>query len=129
MQHIPLKDNFIVFTYSKTLQSLPVFWRDGIPVKFIYLFIYLLRNGKIPGPQERYKKKKVQIDLCMLKKHRKPQRALPGFGLAKVQVVNAVEVHVLCVPGEAGLPHAKVQVGCVYSLNGHTTVLLDYVQD
>ncbi len=63
------------------------------------------------------------------KKHRKPQWILPGFGLPKVQVVDAVEVHVLRVPGEAGFPHSKVQIGCVYTLNGHSTILLNHIQD
>lgn len=32
----------------------------------------------------------------------------PGLGLSKVQVVDAVEVHVFCVPGKRSLPHAKI---------------------
>ena len=54
---------------------------------------------------------------------------LPGFGLSEMQVVNAVEIHVLCVPREAGLPHAEVQVGGVHALDGHATVLLNYIQN
>lgn len=46
-----------------------------------------------------------------------------------MKVVDAVQVHVLCVPGEGGLPHTKVQVRSVDPLNGNTTVLLDNVQD
>ena len=53
----------------------------------------------------------------------------PGLGLSEVQVVDAVEVHVLRVPGEAGLPHAKVQVGCVYTLDRNPTILLNHVQN
>ena len=47
----------------------------------------------------------------------------PGLRLAEVQVVDAVEVHVLCVPGKRGLPHAKVQVGRVDALNHYATFL------
>ena len=54
---------------------------------------------------------------------------LPGLGLSKVQVVDAIEIHVLCVPGEAGLPHAEVQVGCVHPLDRNTTVLFNHIQD
>mmetsp|Transcript_45490 Transcript_45490/g.86982 ORF Transcript_45490/g.86982 Transcript_45490/m.86982 type:complete len:389 (-) Transcript_45490:656-1822(-) len=35
----------------------------------------------------------------------------PALGAAEVEVVYAVEVHVLCVPGEGAAPHAKVEVG------------------
>ena len=46
-----------------------------------------------------------------------------------MQIVNAVEIHVLRVPGEGGLPHAKVKIGRVDALDGHSTVLLDHIQD
>lgn len=46
-----------------------------------------------------------------------------------MEVVDAVKIHVLSVPGEGGLPHAKVQIGCVHPLDGHAAVLLDYIQD
>lgn len=46
-----------------------------------------------------------------------------------MQVVDAVEVHVLGVPGEARLPHAEVQVGGVHALDGDAAVFLDHVQD
>lgn len=36
---------------------------------------------------------------------------LPGGGLSKVQVVNAVQVHVLGVPWKRALPHPKEQAG------------------
>lgn len=32
----------------------------------------------------------------------------PGLGLSKMKVVDAVQVHIFSVPGEGGLPHAKV---------------------
>lgn len=64
---------------------------------------------------------------------RKPRRNntgkdWPWLGLSEVQVVNAIEVHVLCVPGEGGLPHAKVEIGSVDTLNDNTTLLLYHVQ-
>ena len=37
-----------------------------------------------------------------------------------MQVVDAVEIHVFSMPGKGGLPHAKVQVGSVDSLNLQT---------
>ena len=52
----------------------------------------------------------------------------PGLGLSEVQVVDAVEVHVLRVPGEGGLPHAKVHVGGVHALDHDATLLLHHVQ-
>lgn len=52
----------------------------------------------------------------------------PWLGLSEVQVVNAVEVHVLSVPGEGGLPHAKVEVGGVDALNDDAALLLHHVQ-
>lgn len=45
-----------------------------------------------------------------------------------MQVVDAVEVHVLRVPGERGLPHAEVKVGRVDALDDDATLLLDHVQ-
>lgn len=45
-----------------------------------------------------------------------------------MQVVNAVEIHVLSVPGKGGLPHAKVEVGSVDALNDDTALLLHHVQ-
>ena len=45
-----------------------------------------------------------------------------------MQVVDTVEVHVLCVPGEGGLPHAKVHVGGVHPLDHDATLLLHHVK-
>ena len=39
--------------------------------------------------------------------------AIPELGIAVVQVVDRVEIHVLRVPGERRLPHAEVKVGRV----------------
>lgn len=63
-----------------------------------------------------------------LESFKKEQRGLPGLGLPKVQVVNAVEVHVLSVPGKGGLPHAKIQIRRVDTLNDDTTLLLHHIQ-
>ncbi len=45
-----------------------------------------------------------------------------------MQVVDAVEVHVLRVPGEGGFPHAEVQVWRVDALDDDPTLLLHHVQ-
>lgn len=45
-----------------------------------------------------------------------------------MQVVDAVEVHVLSVPGKCGLPHAKVQVGSVDTFYDDATLLLHHIQ-
>lgn len=52
----------------------------------------------------------------------------PGLWLAEMQVVDAVEVHVLRVPRKGGFPHAEVQVRCVHSLDDNPTLLLHHVQ-
>ncbi len=53
----------------------------------------------------------------------------PGLWLAEMQVVvDAVEVHVLRVPGEGGFPHAEVQVWRVDALDDDPTLLLHHVQ-
>jgi len=54
---------------------------------------------------------------------------VPELGLAVVQVVDGVEVHVLGVPGKGRLPHAEVQVGRVDAANLHLVILVDPVQD
>lgn len=48
--------------------------------------------------------------------------------MSEVQVVDAVEVHVLSVPGKGRLPHAKVQVGSVNTLDDDATLLLHHIQ-
>lgn len=58
----------------------------------------------------------------------KNKKDWPGLWLPKVKVVDAVEVHVLSVPGKGGLPHAKIQVRCVDSFNDNTALLLHHVQ-
>lgn len=54
---------------------------------------------------------------------------VPGLWLPKVQIVNAVQIHVLCVPGKGTFPHAKVQVWCVDSFNLDPTLTLHSVQN
>lgn len=54
---------------------------------------------------------------------------IPGLGCTKVEIVDAVEIHVFRVPRECGLPHAKVQVSCVHSFNLHIIFFIDAIQD
>ena len=54
---------------------------------------------------------------------------VPEFRGPKVEVVNAVQVHVFSVPGKGGFPAAKVQIGCIYSVDLNAIVLLHIVQD
>ena len=49
------------------------------------------------------------LELCLVG----PRDGVPLLGGAKVDVVDAVEVHVLEVPREGALPHAQVEVGGV----------------
>ena len=46
-----------------------------------------------------------------------------------MQEVYGVEVHVLGVPGEGGLPHAEVEVGGVDAVNLHVVILVHPVQN
>lgn len=46
-----------------------------------------------------------------------------------MEVVDAVQVHIFSVPGEGGLPHAKVKIRSVNPLDGYAAVLLDNIQD
>lgn len=54
---------------------------------------------------------------------------VPGLWLSKVQVVDAVKIHVLCVPCEGTLPHAKIKVWGVDSLDLDSTLTLHCVQN
>ena len=45
------------------------------------------------------------------------------LGISVVKIVDAVQVHVLCVPGKGRLPAAKVQVGRVHPADLDTIVL------
>lgn len=46
-----------------------------------------------------------------------------------MQVIDAVEVHVLSVPRKGSLPHTKIQVGCINTLNGDSTVMFHSIQN
>lgn len=46
-----------------------------------------------------------------------------------MQIIDTVEVHVLCVPWKGGLPHAKIQVGCINTLNSDAAVALHSIQN
>ena len=46
-----------------------------------------------------------------------------------MQVVDGVEVHVLCMPGKRRFPHSKVEVGCVDSRNGHPILIHHAIQN
>ena len=54
---------------------------------------------------------------------------IPCLWCPKVQVVDAVEIHVFRVPPKCCLPHAEVQVGCVHALDLHPIVLVDSIED
>ena len=54
---------------------------------------------------------------------------IPGLRGAIVQEVDAVQVHVLRMPGEGGLPHAEVEVGCRDALDLDVVCLVDRVKD
>ena len=54
---------------------------------------------------------------------------VPRLRRTEVQVVDAVEVHVLRVPAERRLPHAEVEVRRVDALDLHAVVVVDAVED
>lgn len=54
---------------------------------------------------------------------------LPGLGFSKVKVVDAVEIHVLCVPGERALPHPEIKIWSVDSFDCDSTLSLHHVQN
>ena len=54
---------------------------------------------------------------------------VPELGLAVVEVVDGVEIHVLCVPCEGRLPHAKVEVRGVDPVDLDVVVAVHPVQD
>ena len=45
------------------------------------------------------------------------QLTIPELGIAVVQVIDRVEIHVFCVPGKRRLPHAEIKVGCVDAID------------
>lgn len=46
-----------------------------------------------------------------------------------MQVVDAVQIHVLCVPREGALPHPEIEVRCVDSFDLDAALILHGVQD
>lgn len=45
-----------------------------------------------------------------------------------MQVVDAIEIHVLSVPRKGCLPHPKIEVGGIYAFNDNPTLMLHHVQ-
>lgn len=45
-----------------------------------------------------------------------------------MEVVNTVEIHVFSMPCERCLPHAKIQIRRIYTLNRNSTVFLHNIQ-
>ncbi|KAK2496753.1 hypothetical protein MC885_005705, partial [Smutsia gigantea] len=82
----------------------------------------VLRGHRVP----RLGRPEVQVvDAVQVHVLRVPrERGLPH---AEVQVVDAVQVHVLRVPRERGLPHAEVQIGRVDALDDQPALLLQQV--
>lgn len=54
---------------------------------------------------------------------------VPRLRLSKVQVVDAVQIHVLCVPREGTLPHPKIEVWRVDSFDLDPALILHSVQN
>lgn len=46
-----------------------------------------------------------------------------------MQVIDAVKVHVLSVPCKSGLPHPKIQIGGIDTLNGDAALMFYSIQD
>lgn len=46
-----------------------------------------------------------------------------------MQVVDTVEIHVLCMPSKCCLPHPKVEVGSVYTFYDNATLMFHHVQE
>jgi len=44
-----------------------------------------------------------------------------------MEIINAIEIHVLCVPGESGLPHAKIEIRSVDTVYTNTVVFIDVI--
>lgn len=56
-----------------------------------------------------------------------PLHHSPGLWLPKMQVVDTVEIHVLCMPGECCLPHPEVEVGGVHPFYDNATLMFHHV--
>lgn len=54
---------------------------------------------------------------------------VPGLRLSKVQVVDAIQIHVLSMPRKRTLPHPKIQVRRVNSFDFNPALVLHYVQN
>ena len=55
-------------------------------------------------------------------------RPVPTFGLPKVNVVDGIKIHIFRVPSERRLPHPKVEVSRVDTINADLVVLVDVVE-
>lgn len=55
--------------------------------------------------------------------------SVPGLRLSKVQVVDAVQIHVFSVPCESALPHPKIEVRRVDSFDFDPALVLHRVQN
>ena len=48
--------------------------------------------------------------------------------MSKMQIIDAVEVHVLSVPCKGGFPHAKIQIRSIDTLDDNAALLLHHIQ-
>lgn len=46
-----------------------------------------------------------------------------------MQIVDAVEIHVLSVPSKWSFPHPKIEIRSIHPLNGNAALILYYIQN
>ena len=54
---------------------------------------------------------------------------IPGFGSAEMEIVDTVQVHVLSVPGECSLPHTKIKIRSVHTLDRNAQIFIHAIQN
>lgn len=51
------------------------------------------------------------------------------FGRSKMDVIDAIQVHVLSMPRERRFPHTEVEIGSIDPFNLYAVLFIDTIQD
>lgn len=57
------------------------------------------------------------------------RHCVPSLWFSKVQIVDGIKVHILSVPRKGRLPHAKVQIRSVHSVDWNAIIGIDVIQN
>lgn len=54
---------------------------------------------------------------------------IPSFRCTEMQIVDGIEIHIFGMPRKGGLPHSKVKIGRVYTIDLNPIIRIDIVEN